>query len=230
MNIKHIAIENAIPLEVCDHIKKFFDERTDLHVWKENNPNVIKINNPWKHLKEILDPVFKKHFNPNAGEGGNIYKHTNVYTTHVDSFENYQMINALIPIYLPEDRDQHFVVFDQWVDNGFGCTWYGDRGDIKENGDFDLNKKASLTPYTDPRVYDKTDEDIDMNFYNQYLDFPMHKPEYFKGLSGKAYPFKPGNLILFNSNQLHTTGKLNTSWKMGLHINFVGSVEELLNA
>ncbi len=230
MTVRHIAFENAIPFETCDYIKNFFDERKDLHVWKENNPHVIKINNPWKHLQEILEPVFKQYFNPNAGEGGNIYKHSNVYTTHVDSFEEYQMINVLIPIYIPdENSNQHFVVFDQWVDNGFGRTWYGDRSDIKENGDFDLNKKAAFTPYTDPKVHDKTENDIDLNFYENYLEFPNHKPEYFKGLTGTAYNFKPGNLILFNSNQLHCTGKLNVPWKMGLHINFVGSLEELIN-
>ena len=227
---RHTVIENAIPLEVCEHIKNFFETRTDLHEWKENNPNVIKINHPWKHLADVLDPIFRTHFNPKNGNGGNIYKHTNVYTTHVDSFEQHQMINVLLPIYLPEDNiQQHFVVFDQWVDNGFGRTWYGDRSDISENGNFDFNKKAAITPYTDPLVHDKTNKDIDINFYNNYLDFPNHKPEYFKGLTGTAYNFKPGNMIMFNSNQLHTTGKLNVSWKLGLHINFDGSLDELLN-
>jgi hypothetical protein len=226
---RHLAIENAIPLEVCEYIKNFFETRTDLHEWKENNPNVIKINHPWTHLGDVLDPIFKKYFKTVGGNGGNIYKHTNVYTTHVDSFETYQMINVLLPIYLPENAQQHFVVFDQWVDNGFGQTWYGDRNDIHENGNFDFNKKLAQTPFNDPRVYDKTEHDIGNDFYNKYLDFSHHKPEYFKGLSGTAYDFKPGNMIMFNSNQLHTTGKLNVSWKLGLHINFIGSLDELLN-
>jgi hypothetical protein len=111
---RHLAIENAIPLDVCEYIKNFFETRTDLHEWKENNPNVIKINHPWRHLKEILDPILSQYFVTNNGNGGNIYKHTNVYTTHVDSFEPHQMINALLPIYAPHsDEQQHFVVFDQ---------------------------------------------------------------------------------------------------------------------
>lgn len=229
MTVRHLAFENVIPLEICNYIKDFFETRTDLHVIKQNNPNVIKINNPWKHLKDILDPVFSQFFKTNNGNGGNIYRHTNVYTTHVDSFESHQMINALIPIYtVPTTELQHFVVFDQWVDNGFGQTWYGDRPDIKNNGDFDFNKKISEIPYNDTRVYNKTDKDIDLNFYSKYLDFICHKPEYFKGLTGTAYPFVPGNLILFNSNQLHTTGKLLGDFKIGLHINFDGSLDELL--
>lgn len=227
--ITHTVFENVIPLSTCEYIKDFFDTNTELHVVKPNNPNVVKINHPWKHLKTILDPIFSQFFNTRNGNGGNIYKHTNVYTTHVDSFEPHQMINALLPIYLPPcDESQHFVVFDQWVDNGFGQTWYGDRHDIKDHGDFDFNKKVAQTPFNDPRVYNKTDLDIDSEFYSKYLDTNCHKPEYFKGLTGVAYEFKPGNLILFNSNQLHTTGKLAAEWKMGLHINFDGSLEELL--
>lgn len=227
--LRHIAFENVIPLEICSYIKDFFDTRPDLHVIKSNNPNVIKINQPWKHFKEILDPILTKYFLTNNGNGGNLYRHTNVYTTHVDSFEQHQMINALLPIYVPPSNEQqHFVVFDQWVDNGFGQTWYGDRKDIAEHGDFDFNKKLAQTPYNDDRVYDKTKDDISTDFYNKYLDFNCHKPKYFKGLTGVAYPFVPGNLILFNSNQLHTTGKLTSDWKMGLHINFDGSLEELL--
>lgn len=227
--LKHTAIKNVIPLDICNYIKNFFETRTDLHVAKSNNPNVIKINHPWKHLKDILDPILSSYIKTNNGNGGNIYKHTNVYTTHVDSFEEHQMINLLIPIYVPKSKtQQHFVVFDQWVENGFGQTWYGDRKDIGNHGDFDYNKKLAEIPYNDPRVFDKTKNDIDNHFYMKYLDANCHKPEYFKGLAGAAYEFNPGDVILFNSNQLHTTGMLASEWKMGLHINFDGSLAELL--
>ena len=226
MVMRHTCFENSIPLEVCNYIKDFFDTNTDLHINKPNNPNVIKINSPWTHLKDVLDPILSKYFKTIKGQGGNIYKHSNLYTTHVDSEEPYQLINALLPIYLPDDSiEQHFIVFDQWVDNGFGQTWYGDR-DVKYN--FDRNKILQATPYTDDRVYDKTDEDIDKDFYYKYLTDGKHKPEYFKGLTGTAYNFKPGNLILFNSNNLHCTGSLKGPWKIGLHINFEGSLQELL--
>jgi len=224
--MRHTCFENSIPLEVCNYIKDFFDTNTDLHIKKPNNPNVIKINSPWTHLKDVLDPILSKYFKTNKGQGGNIYKHSNLYTTHVDSEEPYQLINALLPIYLPDDSiEQHFIVFDQWVDNGFGQTWYGDR-DVKYN--FDRNKILQSTPYTDDRVYDKTNEEIDKDFYDKYLTDGKHKPEYFKGLTGTAYNFKPGNLILFNSNNLHCTGSLKGPWKIGLHINFEGSLQDLI--
>lgn len=229
MTLRHLAYENVIPLEVCNYIKDFFDTHPELHVKKPNNPDVVKINSPWKHLGDVLEPIFSKYFTCNKGQGGNIYKHSNLYTTHVDSGEPFQLINCLIPIYLHEPKaTQHFVVFDQWIDNGIGRTWYGDRHDPISNYDFDFNKKTNLIPFTDDQVHDKTDVDIDLQFYKDYLEYYNHKHSYFKGLTGTAYEFKPGNMILFNSNNLHSTGKLVSPWKMGLHINFEGTVEELL--
>lgn len=229
MTLRHLAYENVIPLEVCDYIKDFFETHPELHVKKPNNPDVVKINSPWTHLGNVLEPYLSKYFVCNKGQGGNIYKHSNLYTTHVDSAEPYQLINCLIPIYLHEPVDkQHFIVFDQWVDNGFGQTWYGDRADNIANFDFDFNKKTNLIPFNDPRVYDKTSDDIDLTFYTDYLEYHNHKHSYFKGLTGTAYEFKPGNLILFNSNNLHSTGKLVGKWKIGLHINFEGAIEDLL--
>lgn len=228
MTLRHTVFENAIPLDVCRYIKDFFDAHPELHVHKPNNPNVVKINSPWTHLRDVLDPILSKYIRTVNGQGGNIYKHTNLYSLHVDSDEPYQMVNVNIPIHLEvSDPVQHFIVFDQWTDNGLGRTWYGDRPDAN-NYNFDHNKIASITPWNDPAVYGKTDQDIDLDFYNKYLDFDLHKPSYFKGLTGTAYNWKPGNLVVFNSNNIHCTGKLIGPWKMGLLINFEGSLEDLL--
>lgn len=229
MTIKQIGYENVIPKEVTEYIKDFFDNNPDLHVHKPNNPNVIKINQPWKHLRDVLDPILSKYIRTDKGHGGNIYKHTNLYSLHVDSGEEKQMVNVNIPIHLEvEEPEQHFIVFDQWTDNGFGQTWYGDRPDLKKHGDFDFNKKVPMSPYQDPKVYGCTEEPIDSKFYDDYLEFANHKPELFHGLTGTAYNWKPGNMVIFNSNNIHCTGKLVGPWKMGLLINFDGSLEELL--
>tara|TARA_R110000868_G_scaffold362160_1_gene624245 strand:- start:2778 stop:3473 length:696 start_codon:yes stop_codon:yes gene_type:complete len=226
--MKHTVFENAIPLEVCREIKDFFDDNPDLQIHKPNNPNVVKINHPWRHLEDRLRPILSKYFDPNKGSGGNIYKHTNLYSLHVDSDEPTQMINVNIPIHLEvTDPPQHFMVFDQYTDNGFGQTWYGKRKDIN-NYNFDRNKKVPMSPYEDPRVYDCTEDPIDEKFYSDYLEFNNHTPELFHGLTGTAYDWRPGNMVVFNSNNLHCTGKLVGPWKMGLLINFEGTVEELL--
>lgn len=227
--LRHTCIRNAIPLEVCRYIEQFFDDNQHLHINKHNNPNVTKINSPWTHLSHVLDPILGKHFKTINGQGGNIYKHKNLYTIHVDSDEPYQMINCLIPVHVTnENVEQYFIVFDQWVDNGFGQTWYGNRAKSPNETDFDRNKKLWMTPFDDDRVYDKTNDDIDPSFYEDYLAFDDHKPLYFKGLTGKAYVYRPGDLILFNSNQLHCTGKLVGPWKMGVLINFEGRLDDLL--
>jgi len=225
--LRHTIFKNVIPLEVCTYIKEFFDSRTDLHFHRPNNPNVTKINQPWTHFKDILDPILSKYFKTINGHSGNLYKHTNLYTTHVDSsVRPYQLINCMLPIYIPDPSvDQRFIVFDQWVDNGIGQTWYGDR---KIDYQFDSNKITQSIPFNDDRVYDKTDKDIDETFYKDYLSCNSHKPEYFKGLTGVSYEFVPGHLILFNSNNLHSTGKLKGPWKMGLHMHFEGSLEDLI--
>ena len=73
--MRHTCFENSIPLDVCKYIKKFFDDNPDLQIHKSNNPDVVKINKPWKHLHEVLDPILSKYFKTNKGQGGNIYKH-----------------------------------------------------------------------------------------------------------------------------------------------------------
>jgi hypothetical protein len=228
--MRHTCFENSIPLEVCKYIKDFFDSNPQLHVHKPNNPEVIKINSPWSHLHEVLDPILSKYFKTNKGQGGNIYKHTNLYSLHVDSDEPWQLMNVTIPIHLEVvEPKQQLIVFDQYTDNGFGQTWYGKRKDINQNGDFDRNHKIAMTPYEDERVYGCIDQPIDENFYNEYLEFNNHTPELFYGLTGTAYDFVLGNMVVFNSNNIHSTGKLIGPWKMGLLIQFEGTLEELIN-
>ncbi len=223
------GFENAIPLEICKQIKDFFDDNPDLHINKSNNPNVTKINKPWSHLHEILNPILSQYFETRNGQGGNIYKHTNTYTIHTDSSDQQQLINCCIPIHLEVTQPQQkFIVFDQYTDNGFGRTWYGDR-DTSTNGDFDSNKKISTIPYNDPIVHACTDSPIDKDFFDLHLNHSHCKYEYFHGLTGTVYDFKPGNMIVFNSNNIHSTGKLVGPWKMGLLIQFEGTLEELLH-
>jgi hypothetical protein len=222
--MKHTIIKNAIPLEVCSYIKDFFEKRMDLY---DERQNQIRIHQPWLHLKHILEPYLTKYIKVLNDQGGNIYKHNYDYGPHVDSSESYQMINCLIPIYIhePSDDKQRFVVFDQYVDNGFGRTWKC--RPWKTEVDLTYNKKTELCPYQDNLVYDKI-EGMDMEFYKKYLDHNHAWPDMYMGLTGTAYEAIPGNLILFNSNQIHTSGKINCAWKIGLFINFAGSLQELL--
>lgn len=222
--MKHTIINNAIPLEVCDYVKDFFDNRTDLYNTK---PNQIRIHQPWLHLKNILEPYLSKYIKQFDDCGGNIFKHNYDYGPHVDCYRPYQMINCLIPIYRhePLTEKQYFVVFDQYVNNGNGRTWKCKQW--SNEVDLTVNKKTELCPYQDELVFDKI-EGMDLEFYKKYLEHPNSWPDMYRGLSGTAYEATPGNLILFNSNQIHTSGKINSTWKIGLLIMFGGSLDELL--
>ena len=224
ITMKYTIRKNAIPLEVCDYIKDFFD--TNPHLY-DNSDGQDKINDFWKSLRYILEPLLLKHLNTLDFQGGNIYKHSEDYGPHVDSDQTYQMINCLIPIYrhLPSEEKQYFVVFDQYVDNGFGRTWMSRpwQGEI----DLKFNKKTELSPYQDVLVHEKI-EGMDTEFYKKYLDHSRAWPDMYMGLTGTAYEAMPGNMILFNSNQVHTSGRINSLWKIGLFMQFAGSLDELI--
>lgn len=227
--MNHTVIKNAIPKDTVDYIVDFFDNSKHLYFIKENNPNVIKINQPWMRLQDELEPIFEKYFKCKNGSGGNIYKHTNLYDLHVDSHEPIQMINALVPLYVHNPKfQQKFVVFDQSVENGQGITWLPSKE--SERFELDFNKTVIIPTREDNRIHDKTDKNIDEDFYKKYLHDSDRTLEYFYGLSGHAYDFTPGDLILFNSNFLHCTGPLAGDYKIGMHINFEGSLDELLYA
>ena len=222
--MKHTIIKNAIPLEVCDSVKDFFDKNIHLY---DTSDNQIKIHNIWDRLRHLLEIHLSKYINKLDNQGSNIYKHSEDYGPHVDSDQTYQMINCLIPIYrhLPSEEKQYFVVFDQYVDNGFGRTWKSRpwQGEI----DLVFNKKTDLSPYQDDSVYEKI-EGMDKEFYKKYLDHGNAWPEMYLGLTGTAYEAIPGNMILFNSNQIHTSGRINSLWKIGLFMQFAGSLDELI--
>ena len=225
--MRHTCFENSIPLETCKYIKDFFDSHPELHVLKPNNPKVIKINSPWSHLHDVLDPILSKYFHTNKGQGGNIYKHTNYYSPHVDSDMPEQLINVTIPIHLEvPDPKQHLIVFDQWTDNGEGRTWDGSG---PTGPALDFNHRTTMSPWEDENVYDCIDAPIDEKFYNDYLKNDEYTiPNLYYGLTGTAYDFVPGNMIVFNSNNIHTTGTLVGPWKIGVLLQFEGSLKELL--
>jgi hypothetical protein len=71
-----------------------------------------------------------------------------------------------------------------------------------------------------PREYpitNKTGTQIDETFYNQHLShYPKHG---LSELSGTAYPFEPGSMIIFNNKRIHCTSKMNGE-KLGISLRF----------
>jgi hypothetical protein len=72
---------------------------------------------------------------------------------------------------------------------------------------FDQNKVKNMLPVT---VFIKYE-------YKQYLN---HYPkECYYGLSGNAFPFEPGSMIIFDNRHIHCTSKMN-GIKLGISLRY----------
>ena len=54
----------------------------------------------------------------------------------------------------------------------------------------------------------------------EILKYDYRNEEQFYGLTGTAYDYKPGNILVFPSNQLHCTGRMDCDYKIGLSLRF----------
>jgi len=212
--------ENAFDLQKINDIFNYYNEYDD--IYKTNG--MYKIENPWNLdiIQTNIKPSLSNYIDVNLPNiGDNIYKHTNPYFPHVDISGNaYPCFNVLIPIKIHNDTEQKFCIFDQCVNEfSTGMTWVGKWYD--KIPDFEHNKKRKFI-HDDIFVENKTNNDIDDDFYKKYLEQPIRDKEMFRSLSGVAVDFKPGNLIIFDSKYIHCTGKMVCDWKVGLSLRFIG--------
>ena len=81
-------------------------------------------------------------------------------------------------------------------------------------------------------LHNFTNKDIDAKFYESYCDPSSicHIKEKMFGLTGKVYKWVPGDIILFNSSQIHASGRMPNGpddHKLGITMLFkFDSVEE----
>jgi hypothetical protein len=142
---------------------------------------------------------------------GNFYKHTTPYLPHTD-FKTYEgnYLNIVIPLLYSGDRAS-LVVFDQtWSQDSI--TWCMHHP-VQH---FTYNTGVKGCPYEYP-VNSLTGIEIDHIFYTQHLS---HYPKQcLFGLSGTAYPFEPGSIIVFDNRHIHCTSKMNGE-KLGISLRF----------
>jgi hypothetical protein len=205
--------ENFLSQEVVDKLLYFFN--TNTHLYKDTM-GMTKITQPWKYVEPILGNLLSKILPTEKNLGDNFYKHSFPYFTHIDSHNNPHSYNVLIPLYIENNVEQKFVIFDQYCTDYSGATWLGDIW--KPEGDFESNKKRDF-PYKDSSVIGCTNNSIDTDLY-EILKYDYRNEEMFYGLSGTAYDYKPGNILIFPSNQLHCTGRMLCSYKIGLSLRF----------
>lgn len=181
---------------------------------------VMQKADPGKALKWV-EPILRKHY-PYMGKflGGNFYKHSVPYHPHVDHQLNWPLaVNFVIPIYV-EGPPVSFIVFDQrWHMSPITWSMVQKVAEFFRNGEFAMNTCEPGIPGTH-EIEGHTRQDIDRAFWQEHLD---HAHKYYYGLSGKAFPYVPGSVMMFETKHIHCTGKFK-GLKLGLTLRY--SVEE----
>ena len=142
---------------------------------------------------------------------GNYYKHTIPYLPHTD-YKTYHdnTINVVIPLMYTGDQAS-LIIFDQeWEQDS--VTWCMQYPVMH----FGTNIGVKGYPHEYP-ITNKTGNEIDDTLYNQYLS---HYPKTgLSDLSGTAYLFEPGSMLIFNNKRIHCTSTMNGE-KLGIALRF----------
>lgn len=146
--------------------------------------------------------------------GDNYYKHDRSYFPHCDATNEHAWLNIVIPLAQYNVFGlQKFVVFDQfWL--GPNVTWMG-KVDIP--GDFASNKKTNQRPRDSEFLQNSTDQALPEILWQQFNSNHFDR-DYFHGLDGFAYDWRPGDIIVFDSQHIHATGAMKSKSKLGLSI------------
>lgn len=146
--------------------------------------------------------------------GDNYYKHNISYFPHCDATNERAWLNIVIPLAQYQVFGlQKFVVFDQlWL--GPNVTWMGN---VDIAGDFASNKKTNQRPRDSEFLKHSTDQELPELLWQQFNSNNFNR-DYFQGLDGVAYDWTPGDIIVFDSQHIHATGKMQSKSKLGLSI------------
>lgn len=176
---------------------------------------VMQKADPGKAL-EWVEPIIRKHY-PNIKKflGGNFYKHKTPYHPHVDHQLHWPLsVNFVIPIFV-EGPPVDFIVFDQrWHMSPITWSMVQKVNEFFRNG-FSITRPEQGIPGTS-EIEGHTNTHIDEEFWKNHLDHPH---EYYFGLSGKAFPYVPGSVMMFETKHIHCTGKFN-GLKLGLTLRY----------
>lgn len=210
----HRLVENIISTEEIESLKEIF--KTYPHVYSYGMDKVLlPMDNEW-FISFVTDLIERRLDikDPYVVVGDNFYKHGTSYFPHCDAVEETAWLNIVLPIERYNVRgDQKFIVFDQtW--SGRNITWLGD---FKLDGDFHSNKKTNNRPCDGEFFQGGTGQELPEETW-QHIEQKYFKKDYFHGMSGTAYTWTPGNAIVFDSNHIHSTGRMQSEQKLGISI------------
>ena len=206
--------KNIINTDIRTELINFFWANKDLHFFTND---MLKIRKPWQGItEELLEPILSNIIDTTNSLGDNYFYHKFSYLPHTD-YQEKESYNVLIPLDIENKIDeQFFVVFDQMFLHN-GRTFCGNL----EMEEFVSNKLYRGHIKTEDAT-DITNKSMSTKFYNTYLDnsYPMCHQDLFWGLTGNAFEWIPGNIIVFDSRHIHCTGKMNCDAKLGLTLRF----------
>lgn len=215
MNEK-FTINEALNSSELKFLIDYYKSRTD-YIITNGMKKYPVITNPINHeFINFIDSIIVKKLNINDYVllGDNFYEHEHSYFPHCDAVQENSWLNIVIPLKLYNPiAEQKFLVFDQKYSGG-GATWMGS---YKMKNDFLFNKKIDSIITETPNVEGTTNLKINENFYAEF-DTRFLPEEYMFGTSGTVFSWVPGDIIVFNSKFIHSTGKMKCNKKLGLSI------------
>lgn len=203
-------IDGAISPGILEQLKQIYDTSGPYRSSTMNKAD------PDRALP-VVEPILREHF-PFMGKflGGNFYKHSLPYHPHVDHELTWPLaVNFVIPITI-ENTDTDFIVFDQrWHMSPRTWSLVQDINKFRQN-DFTTTIPTSGIPGLS-EIEGSTKQPVDEQFWKEHLH---HARENYFGLSGKAFSFKPGSVIMFETKHIHCTGRFFNGTKLGLTIRY----------
>jgi hypothetical protein len=97
---------------------------------------------------------------------------------------------------------------------GKNMTWCGN---ANINLDFRSNKKTEQRPVDGEYFTNSTNTKLSDSIW-QEMDHQYFDQDYFYGMSGTVYDWQPSDIIVFDSQHIHATGKMQSDKKLGLSI------------
>jgi len=210
----HYSLKNIISNQILDYLINYYDSKEHYVTF-----GMEKLSIPYedKEFMSVIDDILQNKIGINEKYkviGDNYYRHSQSYLPHCDAINDKAWLNIVIPLqqYNPNGI-QKFIVFDQkWL--GRNLTW---AGNLQLAGDFSSNKKTNQRPVDGEFFKDGSDKELPENLWNEFNKNNFDK-DYFYSMDGTAYDWIPGDVIVFESQHIHATGKMQSLRKLGLSI------------
>jgi hypothetical protein len=208
MSEQHLNVFNEGEVEILLDIysKRDYHIDSEMKIYAVGDNEIIKL-----MVEEKISPLIDSRFCP-SWDNSHFYSHEHSYFLHTDYQPKFgELLNVVIP--LQNDYPSSLIVFDQrW--RQWPVTWFFDYPLIY----IPTNPAIKGAPHEYP-IENKTDQPIDIDFYNNYLADSWGEMHDYHGLSGIAHEHISGSAIVFDASKIHGTSKMSGS-KTGLVIRY----------